>query len=395
MTDRSDRVHSLQWAMVIVSLLILFLASPAMALAAETTMDLWIGSAKRSIHHGQIDAESGRLLGEPRLVAEDCDARELALTPDGRFLYATGTGRSEGDGPNEVVSAFAVAADGSLRLLGRQPSGGRTACFLSVAPDRSAVFVAHFRHDSLDSRGSIAVLPIAADGSLAAPRWWLQHPGQGAVLPRQAVSHPHSILPSPDGRLVAIGDLGLDRILVYRSDPSAGVFERVAPDGFVAEPGAMPRHVAFHPTLPLLYANEEGAAALSAYSLAEDGFGTRLQTIASTRPGVGRNAAPSDLHIDPQGRFLFSALRVADEIAIHPLAADGTIGAPAWFAPHALKRLFAISPDGRWLVVPGAERGSLAIAKAPGAGGDLSVTSMCSVPGVQSVMFGADSSSSR
>jgi 6-phosphogluconolactonase len=110
----------------------------------------------------------------------------LAVAPGGRALYAV----HELD--HGLVSAFVVGDDGSLRLLGTQPSGGAQPCHLSVHPSGRYVLSANW------GSGSIAVHPVDGDGALG---------------PATAV------LASPDGRFVYVGNRGHDSIGVLSTDP--------------------------------------------------------------------------------------------------------------------------------------------------------------------------------
>lgn len=81
----------------------------------------------------------------------------LAVAPGGRRLYAV----HELD--PELISAFAIADDGSLRLLGTQPSSGAEPCHLSVHPSGRYVLSAHW------GSGSIAVHPVERGGASVRP----------------------------------------------------------------------------------------------------------------------------------------------------------------------------------------------------------------------------------
>lgn len=53
---------------------------------------------------------------------------DLKLTPDGKFLYGTNRG-------HDSIASYRIAADGTLTLLGIQPSGGKGPQNLLVTPD--------------------------------------------------------------------------------------------------------------------------------------------------------------------------------------------------------------------------------------------------------------------
>ena len=104
---------------------------------------------------------------------------------------------------------------GKLTLLNQQASGGSGPCHLSVDATGKCLLVANY-----DS-GSIAALPIHADGSLGEAATTIQHTGSSVNPQRQAGPHAHFICPSPDNRFALNCDLGLDQVLVYRLDADA------------------------------------------------------------------------------------------------------------------------------------------------------------------------------
>ena len=61
--------------------------------------------------------------------------------------------------------------------------------------------------------GSVAALPIEADGRLKPATAFIQHTGSSVNPKRQKEPHAHSINVDPDNRFAYVADLGLDKIL--------------------------------------------------------------------------------------------------------------------------------------------------------------------------------------
>lgn len=322
-----------------VTLLVMPLMVVTVGMLAAADQTVWF-AGRGEIFRATLSADGQ--LSEP-VTAGRGEAGMLAAAPDGRFLYATG--QSGGEGPTGTVGAYRIDNDGSLSHLGTQPTQGRTACFVSVDATGRHVFVANFRQDDRHSRGSVVRLPVDADGSLQPVAWRTEHPGAGKNHPRQAASHPHSVVVSPANTLVAVGDLGIDRMVLYRFDADTGTMERIGADAFIAPPGSGPRHLAFHPTLPLVYSINESGGSVTGFSLADSDFGQLRQTIAT---GGG---ACADLHIHPTGRFLYGSNRGGDSIVCFAVAADGTLSRIGLQdAGGKGPRELALSPDGRFLL---------------------------------------------
>ena len=124
-----------------------------------------------------------------------------------------------------AVSAFSLdAKTGQLTLLNQQSSGGAGPVTWPWTTTGKCLLVANY------GSGSIAALPIQADGTLGEPGAIIQHQGSSVNPQRQAGPHAHFIIPDPANRFALACDLGLDQVLVYRLDAAkaALVAERPA-----------------------------------------------------------------------------------------------------------------------------------------------------------------------
>ena len=330
---------------------ILFLAAlTAVAVGAEAPRA--VISTARGLHSVTFDAATGKP-DEPRLLHEE-KVGILALSESPRRIFATSRSSGPDEGPNGEVLVFDWPdTDGPAELLDRTSTRGRSACFVDVTPDAEHVFVANFRHDSQTSQGSLIHFRPAADGTFGAPadRW--THPGNGPVPGRQEASHPHSAKLSPSGRYLAVGDLGIDRVVIYEREGDA--FRELDAPGFGTASGSGPRHVAFSPDERFVYVINENGMTVTAFALGEKAGaprGAAVQTI-TTLSSPDQRTACADLEMHPSGRFLYGSNRGPNEIVAY--RRDGKsgrleiIGHAA--AGGANPREFAISPDGRLLVV--------------------------------------------
>lgn len=246
--------------------------------------------------------------------------------------------------PGEVT-AFAVDTAGVLRPLGPPRStGGSFPCHLTVDPGQRYVLSANY------GSGSVAVHPIAADGSLAEATDVVQHHGSGADSGpdgRQAGPHAHMALnrrERSDRWEVLVADLGIDRIARYRLDDDAG---RLTAIGAIdLPPGSGPRHLAIEGRYA--YVAGELDSALTVVDLDADG-GTVLDSV-STVPADERSL-PSAIRLSPDGRWCYVANRGPDTIAV--LSVDGPRVRLAGSVSTGGEepRDLALSADGRMLYV--------------------------------------------
>jgi len=304
---------------------------------ARTDPDLlYVGTYTESIYLVRIDRRSGELL---RVGSVNAGANPsfLSIHPNGRVLYAV----------NELekgaLVAFAIeSGTGALTRLNEQPSGGGAPCYVSVDRSGRALLVANY------AGGNVALLPIEANGALAPATSVVQHTGKGP--------HAHCILPDPSNRFAIAADLGADRVFVYHLDLEGRSLRHIEEGDAVMRPGAGPRHLAFHPTLPLVFvANELDSTVATLRFDAELGKLSPLNT-GSTVPagwtGGGTNY-PADIHVASSGRTLYVSNRGHNSIAVFSVAE--TTGALALEQVVSTEgdwpRNFSLDPSGRWLLV--------------------------------------------
>src|SRR5947209_351799 len=126
-----------------------------------TQVDLPPGNG-RGIHLFQVNRATGAMT--PSGVHEMGTSPScLALNGSGTRLYSANETDRVGDHKEGTISAFAInRADGKLELLNTVPSGGAGPTFVSVHPSGKFLLAANY------FGGSVAVLPILANGRLGA-----------------------------------------------------------------------------------------------------------------------------------------------------------------------------------------------------------------------------------
>ena len=147
------------------------------------------GTRSEGIYLVRMDRGSGELL---RVGSVNAGANPsfLSMHPNGRVLYAVNEIE-----PTGTVSAFAIeTATGALTRLNAQASKGGAPCYVSVDYSGQVVLVANY------AKGSVALLPIEANGALAPAgfvldRAMLRRTAKGPNSERQEAPHAHCILP--------------------------------------------------------------------------------------------------------------------------------------------------------------------------------------------------------
>jgi 6-phosphogluconolactonase len=251
-------------------------------------------------------------------------------------------GRSSGG-----VSAFAIdRGTGKLTFLNEVPSRGAGPCHEAVDKTGKYVLVANYEG------GSLAVFPILKDGRLGESTAFVQHHGASIDPQRQEGPHAHSVYLSPDNRFALCADLGLDEVLVYRFDAEKGTLAPNNPPFAKVNPGAGPRHFAFHPSGKFGYAIDEMQSTVTAFSYEPSSGALGVLQTVTTLPKdfQGENTA-AEVFVHPSGKFLYGSNRGHDSIAMFTInGRKGTL-TPNGYALTLGKtpRSFALDPTGSFL----------------------------------------------
>ena len=322
-------------------------APPPQSGALLAYFGTYTGPRSKGIYVAPFDAVTGKL-GVLRVAAETENPSFLALHPTRPLLYAVNEVDNYEGQKAGSVSAFAIdPATGDLRALSRASSGGAHPCHLAVDRSGRHVLVANY------SGGSVASLPLRADGGVEAASSFVQHTGKGVDPKRQNGPHGHMIETDPANRFALAADLGLDEVLVYRFDAARGTLVPSDPPFARVEPGSGPRHFAFSPDGRDLYVLNEMKVTVTAFRYAE-GRLTEYQTVSAMPAGAAPTPADSgaEILVHPSGRFVYSSQRGPDDIAVFARdAATGRLSLVEHVASGGkTPRGFAIDPSGRWLL---------------------------------------------
>jgi 6-phosphogluconolactonase len=292
------------------------------------------------IHVYRADPATGAL-AHVQHIGDLVNPSFLVLSPDRRFLYSV-----HGDG--DYATAFALdGASGQAKLLNRAATGGKNGVRQAVDPSGKFLIVANY------SSGSVAVLPIAPDGSLKDQHQLLALPGEaGPHKTEQPSSHPHDVVFDPAGRFVLVPDKGLDRVFVFRFDAASGRLSPAEPDSVKTRPGAGPRHLAFHPKLPVVWVLNELDSTVASYRWdPERGTLTPFQVVTTLPTDFIGYSTTAEVAVTPDGRFVYCSNRGHDSVAIYAAdASNGSLTPVGWqLTQGKVPRFVGLDPAGRFL----------------------------------------------
>ena len=315
--------------------------------AAEVTVYVgtYTDGTSKGIYRFSLDLETGKA-SAPALAGEAKNPSFLALHPSGRFLYAVSEVGDFGGAKTGSVIAFAIdKKTGDLTRLNEVASEGGAACHLVVDKGGKNVLVANY------GGGTVAVLPIGPDGQLKKASAVRTHEGKGPNAQRQEKPHAHGIYLDAAERFALSPDLGADRVFVSRFDAAKGALE--AHGEGVLDPGAGPRHLAFHPSGRYVYVINELASTVSAFGYdAAKGALAPLQSVSALPEGFKGTSYTAEVEASPDGRFLYGSNRGHDSLAIFAIDQGSGRLTPAGHVPIGgpWPRHFKIDASGRVLI---------------------------------------------
>lgn len=350
------------------SFLTLLAAAPAaFPQKASGTKLVYFGTYTRKTSKGiyvaTLDTATGKV-SEPQLAGEVSNPSFVTIHPNQKFLYAV----SElGEG---VVTAFSIERpSGKLTKLNAVPAKGSSPCHLNVDKTGRTLVLANY------GSGSVAAMPVKADGSLGEAVGFIQHAGSSVDKRRQMGPHAHSVNYSANNKFVVAADLGLDQVLVYKIDPATATLTPNDPPFAKVKPGGGPRHFTFHPKGKYAYVINEMGQAVTAFAWdANKGSLTEIQHISTLPDGVTvANNTTAEVVAHPSGKFLYGSNRGHNSIALFSIANDGKLtrveNAPT---QGEIPRNFAIDPSGKWLLAANQNTGNVVIFSIDRSSGKLS-----------------------
>jgi 6-phosphogluconolactonase len=331
----------------------------------------YTGPKSKGIYLLDLNPKTGELTSQG-LAGEARSPSFLAIHPSQKFLYAVGEiddfqGKKTGG-----VYAFAIdEASGKLKMLNQQSSKGAGPCHIVVDKAGKNALVANY------NAGSVAVLPIQADGKLAEASCAIQHEGHSVNPGRQKEPHAHSINLDPANHFAFAADLGTDKVYVYRFNGASGELTPNDPPATNIAPGSGPRHFAFHPSGKYAYVINELANTVVAFHYdAEKGVLHTIQTITTLPEGFKGESYTAEVVAHPSGKFLYGSNRHHDSIAAFSI--DESTGKVTLVGIQGDKikepRNFTIDPTGKFLLVANQNADTVIVFRIDEASGKLEPT---------------------
>jgi 6-phosphogluconolactonase len=269
----------------------------------------------------------------------------MSVSPDKRYLVAAVRSK-----PFAALSYSIDRASGALKQVG---GGPLAESFPYIAHDRTGRYLLGASYGA----NLVSVNPVKSDGSVGEPM-------QVIATARNA----HAIITDKTNRFVFVPHLGTDQVFQFLFDERSGKLTANTPPLLQLKAGSGPRHLVTSPDNRFVYLLNELTATVTTLSL-ENGLlkevnsASALPAEVTLRPGMprpqqGRDVSndiwASDIHVTPNGRFVYAAERTSSSIGAFRV--DPATGALTFLGSTSTEkqpRGFRIDPTGRFVVVSG------------------------------------------
>jgi len=288
----------------------------------------------------------------------------MSVSPDKKYLFAAVRAK-----PFTAVSYSIDRKSGKLKEVGRGPLAES---FPYIWADKTGKFLLGASYGA----NLVSVNPIGRDGKVGEP---LQ------VIP--TARNAHSIVTDRTNKFVFVPHLGTDQIFQFRFDDKSGKLAANTPPVVQMRSGTGPRHIIISADNKFAYLLSELVATVTTLSLdpktgqlKETSVASFLAPESKLVPGAprgaisgpGTNAPPprdvsndiwaSDLHLTPNGKFLYALERTGNQIgAMSVDAATGKLTYLSTTPTEKQPRGFQIDPSGKYMVVTGEKSETLSI----------------------------------
>lgn len=274
----------------------------------------------------------------------------LKTSREGKFLYAVSeVFEVQGIGGGALVANKVNQRTGELTYINSQSSHGACPCHLNIDRTGQYALVSNYMG------GNLAILPIQKDGYLGQASDIIQHEGCSNVnAERQEGPHPHSVTIAHDNRFAIVADLGKDVVMSYKIDIENGKLLPGENSQVDVTPGEGPRHMDFHPNGRYVFLLNELGNTIDSYGYdSETGALFLIGTVSTLPKGFDGENLAADIHVHPNGKYLYASNRGHDSIVICSIEENNgvlkVLGHQSTSGEHP--RNFNIDPTGTFLLV--------------------------------------------
>lgn len=271
----------------------------------------------------------------------------IAFSPNKKNIYVT----NETEAGN--VTALSLNKKGQLKILNTVKSLGDHPTHASVSPDGKYVFVANY--SVAPNNAGISAYQVKNNGSLSEAVQNIPFiEGTNTVLDRQKSGHAHSVVFSPDGKILFAADLGNDIIRAYHYSAKNKQPLQAEPslDLYFAK-GSGPRHLIFSDNGKYLYVTTEMTAKVIVFEKKDNQY-VEVQNESLAAKDQEEHKSAAGIIFSPDKKFLYVGNRkeINEIVAYKVNQQTGKLSLVGRYGSGGLEpRSFAIDNTGNYMIV--------------------------------------------
>ncbi len=235
----------------------------------------------------------------------------------------------------------------SLQLPMRESvTEGRNSCHVTLLPREAVV--------SDYTSGSLSLFPLGEDGEMEGSPRVIYFEGSSIHPKRQNSPHVHSSALSPEGKRLAVVDLGTDRIYLFGVEN--GRVDEANKQTLSLPAGCGPRFSVFSKCGEYLYVVTELSDEMLVYRTSD------FKLLGRYRLGAENPEGGAHIALSNNGHYLYASLRVSstakanicsisDGVAIYRCLPNGKLEYLYYQPTGRHPRHFVLTPDGRAMIV--------------------------------------------
>ncbi|MEY8354566.1 lactonase family protein [Lachnospiraceae bacterium 54-53] len=287
-----------------------------------------------ALENGEIKTISSISVRNPSFLCVDKKRKKIyAVNEMKEYMDAYGGG----------VTQVSYDNSWNMELEATCNIGGLDPCHILLALNSEFLSIANF------ASGSVTVVPLDKNGTIDTEHMRLfQHEGESVHPVRQKGPHAHATIEAPDRKLLYVPDLGTDTVYAYRYEGKA-----VEPDPvrqLSVPAGSGPRTGIFSKQGSDFYLICEISSQVIHYKY-ENGAMVRQETVSTLPTDNTVENICSDIHLTPDGAYLYASNRGHDSIASFRVCGDGSLKfVERQSCRGKTPRNFAIDPMGKYLL---------------------------------------------
>ena len=237
----------------------------------------------------------------------------LCISPNKKFVYAVNE-NADKTGKGGYVTSFSFDKKSEvLTKINSQSSEGSNPCHIIV--DKSGKWLIAGNYSS----GNFSVIPVNKSGKLLPATQTVQMEGKSIDTVRQNSPHVHSTFLTKNNSTLYVADLGIDKVMNYSFDDKSGTVKPFVQNFISTQPGSGPRHMDISADGKFMYVVQELSGMVTLFST-KNKMLQNLQTISTLPENYKGAAGSADIHISPDGNFLYVSNRAeSNTIAIYKI----------------------------------------------------------------------------